>query len=56
VITFSDGTTVTIKNGKQGSPGAAGATAAQVIASMTKETWTFTLEDGSTVTKVVPLV
>ena len=42
--------------GEQGPAGAAGATAAQVIAAMTKETWVFTLADGSTVEKVVPLV
>lgn len=59
VVTFSDGKTLTVKNGSKGSAGANGkdgATAAQVIAAMTKDTWTFTLEDGSTVTKVVPLV
>ena len=42
--------------GPTGPKGADGATATQVIAAMTKDTWTFTLEDGSTVTKVVPLV
>ena len=98
VVTFSDGKTVTIKNGSKGSKGdtgdkgdkgdqgiqgiqgakgdkgdkgdtgatgatgaagkdgADGATAEQVIAAMSKETWTFTLEDGSTVQKVVPLI
>lgn len=65
IVTFSNGKTLTVKNGSKGSkgdpgekgdPGAAGATTAQVIAAMTKDTWTFTLEDGSTVTKVVPLV
>jgi hypothetical protein len=40
----------------KGAAGKDGATAAQVIAAMEKETWTFTLEDGTTVTKVVPLV
>ena len=42
--------------GASGAAGAAGATAAEVIAAMNKETWTFTLEDGSTVTKEVPLL
>jgi hypothetical protein len=42
--------------GATGAAGKDGATASQVIAAMTKDTWTFTLEDGSTVTKVVPLV
>ena len=60
-VTLSNGTTstFTVKNGSKGSTGAAGkdgATAAQVIAALEKETWTFTLEDGSTVTKEVPLV
>lgn len=40
----------------RGSTGAAGATVDQVIAALTKETWTFTLADGSTVDKVVPLI
>lgn len=40
----------------KGAAGKDGATAAQVIAALEKETWTFTLEDGSTVTKEVPLV
>lgn len=60
-VTLSNGTTSTfnVKNGSKGSTGAAGkdgATAAQIIAALEKETWTFTLEDGSTVTKEVPLV
>ena len=42
--------------GPQGPAGADGATPAEVIAAMTKETWTFTLADGTTVDKVVPLV
>ena len=42
--------------GPQGPAGADGATSAEVIAAMTKETWTFTLADGTTVDKVVPLV
>lgn len=42
--------------GATGAAGADGATAAQVIAALTKETWTFTLADGSAVDKVVPLV
>lgn len=48
----------TFKNlkGATGAAGKDGATAAQVIAAMTKETWTFTLEDGTTVTKEVPLI
>lgn len=40
----------------KGAAGKDGATAAQVIAAMEKETWTFTLEDGTTVTKEVPLI
>lgn len=39
----------------RGATGAAGATAAEVIAALTTETWTFTLEDGSTVEKQVVL-
>ena len=42
--------------GPQGPAGADGPTAAQVIAALATETWTFTLSDGSTVDKVVPLV
>lgn len=42
--------------GATGPAGAAGATTAEVIAALTKETWTFTLSDGSTVNKVVPLI
>ena len=51
--------------GKDGSPGATGptgpagkdgATAAQVIAALPTEEWTFTLIDGSTVTKKVPMI
>lgn len=46
-VLFSDGNELWIRNG---------ATPSEVIAAMSKETWTLTLEDGSTVTKVVPLV
>lgn len=46
------GTRVSIR----GATGAAGATAEQVIAALPTETWTFTLVDGTTVDKVVPLV
>ena len=94
VITFSDNSTLTVKNGSKGSTGATGATgskgdkgdtgaqgepgekgdkgdkgdtgpayilndtdkaniAVAVKNSLAKETWTFTLEDGSTVTKAV---
>lgn len=42
--------------GDTGAAGADGATAAEVIAALSTETWTFTLANGSTVTKVVPLV
>lgn len=42
--------------GKDGEKGADGATAEQVIAALPKETWTFTLADGSTVEKEVPLL
>lgn len=69
VVTFSDGKTVTIKNGSKGSKGDTGdpgpaytltsadktAIAAAVKASLTTENWTFTLENGSTVTKAVLL-
>ena len=42
--------------GPAGADGKDGATAAEVIAALTNEVWTFTLSDGSTVDKVVPLV
>lgn len=42
--------------GDKGDTGAAGATASQVIAALPTETWTFTLTNGSTVTKTVPLI
>lgn len=42
--------------GASGAAGAAGATTDEVIAALTKESWVFTLADGSTVTKEVPLV
>lgn len=45
--------------GDTGSPGTAGkdgATADEVIAALPTETWTFTLADGSIVTKIVPLI
>lgn len=44
------------ETGEKGPAGADGATAAEVIAALPTETWTFTLSDGSTVDKVVPLV
>lgn len=64
VVTFSDGKSVTIKNGSNGSKGDKGdaytltdtdkaSIATAVKASLAKENWTFTLEDGSTVTKAV---
>lgn len=64
VVTFSDGKTLTVKNGTKGSQGEQGdpytltaadksAIAAEVKASQTTETWTFKLKDGSTVTKTV---
>ena len=76
VVTFSDGKTVTIKNGAKGSTGSKGdkgdkgdtgatgpaytltaadksSIASAVKASLATESWTFTLEDGSTVTKAV---
>lgn len=71
VVTFSDGKTVTIKNGSKGSAGENGKTpvvgtdyftaadksemVAAVKAAMPSETWTFTLSDGSKVTKKVVL-
>ena len=42
--------------GPQGPAGAAGATTADVISALSKETWTFTLADGTSVDKVVPLI
>lgn len=42
--------------GDAGAAGKDGATAAEVIAALPTETWTFTLSDGSTVTKTVPLI
>jgi hypothetical protein len=71
VVTFSDGKTLTVKNGSKGSTGADGKTpvkgtdyftatdeaemVAAVKAAMPSETWTFTLSDGSKVTKKVVL-
>lgn len=68
VVTFSDGKTLAVKNGRDGENGTTPAKGtdyfteadkteivADVIASLTTETWTFTLEDGSTVTKKVVL-
>ena len=42
--------------GATGPKGADGATAEEVKATLSRETWTFILSDGSTVTKVVPLL
>lgn len=42
--------------GAAGSNGKDGATAAQVIAALPTETWTFTLANGSTVTKKIPKI
>lgn len=42
--------------GAKGDTGAAGATASQVIAALPTEQWTFTLANGSTVTKKIPKV
>ena len=72
VVTFSDGKTLTVKNGKDGTNGQNGSdgktpvkgtdywTASDkneivtaVKNSLAKENWTFTLEDGSSVTKEV---
>jgi hypothetical protein len=50
--TINDGTNGT--NGTNGKDGAAGATKEEVIANLPRETWTFTLANGSTVQKVVP--
>ena len=67
-VVFSTGDILEVQNGSKGSKGdkgdkgdtgaagTNGATAAEVIAALNTETWTFTLEDGTTVTKVVPLV
>lgn len=49
------GTRVSIRGGT-GAAGKDGATADEVIAALPKETWAFTLIDGTTVDKVVPLV
>lgn len=46
------GTRVSIR----GATGTAGATAQQVIDTLPKETWVFTLTNGTTIEKVVPLV
>ena len=66
VVTFSDGNTMNVKNGKQGKAGDTpekgtdywtSADKAEivndVIAALNTEDWTFTLEDGSTTTKAV---
>lgn len=61
VVAFSDGKTVTIKNGSKGSKGDPytltasdkSSIAAAVKQSLTTETWVFKLKDGSTVTKEV---
>lgn len=42
--------------GDTGAKGADGATSAQVIAALPRETWVFTLSDGTTVEKVVPVL
>jgi len=42
--------------GDTGAKGADGATTTQVIAALPRETWVFTLSDGTTVEKVVPLI
>jgi hypothetical protein len=65
VVEFSDGKQVTIKNGSKGSTPVKGTDyftdadkeemVTAVKATLTSETWVFTLEDGSTVTKVVLL-
>lgn len=68
VVTFSDGKTLAVKNGRDGENGTTPAKGtdyftaedkaemvAAVKAALTTETWTFTLEDGSTVTKKVVL-
>lgn len=51
--------TITDKSGTKTATvndGADGATPTQVINAMSKETWTFTLTNGNTVTKTVPLI
>jgi len=72
VVTFSDGSQLTVKNGSKGSDGAKGdkgdagpaytltdedkaSIAAAVQDALQSETWSFTLANGSTVTKVVLL-
>lgn len=57
-VEFSDGKSINIKNGKDGKPYTLTDTDKNtivnaVIASLNKETWTFELEDGTTVNKVV---
>jgi hypothetical protein len=42
--------------GDTGAAGKNGATVSEVISEMSKETWVFTLANGSTVEKVVPIV
>lgn len=72
VVTFSDGKTLMVRNGKAGTNGRNGSDGktpvrgtdywtasdkSEIVAavknSLAKENWTFTLEDGSTVTKEV---
>ena len=63
VVTFSDGKKLTVKNGKKGTDGKDYVLtdadkqdiANLAIAALKTETWTFELEDGSTVTKDVVL-
>jgi len=50
-VTFSDGAILTVLNGSKGSKGDKGDTPV-----FSTETWTFTYVDGTTETKVVPLV
>lgn len=54
VVTFSDGKTITVKNGGKGGKGDPGTTDFNRLTNKpTTENWTFTLEDGSKVTKAV---
>jgi hypothetical protein len=69
VVTFSDGKTLTVRNGSKGSDGTNGQNGTDYVlteadkqeianmanAALATETWTFTLKSGSTVTKTVVL-
>lgn len=45
-----------VRKGDTGPAGADGATVEKVLQAMSRETWVFTLSDGTTIEKVVPLL